>query len=97
MPCWAVGDGLSPNRTRWIGCKPGFFLHVRVLSRLFHRLFIAGLLALHRADKLAFFGDQVGLSDADTFTGWLAPFGGPEGVLAYLSRYTHPTAWQLIA
>ena len=64
-----LGGGLSPNGTRWIGCKPGFFLHVRVLSRLFRRLFIAGLLALHRADKLAFFGDQVGLTDADAFTG----------------------------
>jgi hypothetical protein len=100
-----VPGGLSPNGTRWIGCKPGFFLHVRVLSRLFRRLFIAGLLALHRAGKLAFFGDQVGLSDADAFTDWLAPFrksewvvyakppfGGPEAVLAYLSRYTHRVA-----
>jgi hypothetical protein len=99
------GGGLSPNGTRWIGCKPGFFLHVRVLSRLFRRLFIAGLLALHRAGKLAIFGDQVGLSDADAFTDWLAPFrksewvvyakppfGGPEAVLAYLSRYTHRVA-----
>ncbi len=99
------GGGLSPNGTRWIGCKPGFFLHVRVLSRLFRRLFIAGLLALHRAGKLAFFGDQVGLSDADAFTDWLAPFrksewvvyakppfGGREAVLAYLSRYTHRVA-----
>ena len=81
-----------------------------MLSRLFRRLFIAGSLALHRADKLVFFGDQVRLSDADAFTGWLAPFrksewvvyaqppfGGPEAVLAYLSRYTHPTARQWFA
>ncbi len=99
------GGGLSKDGNRWISCKPGFFLHVRVLSRLFRRLFIAGLLALHCAGKLAFFGDQVGLSDADAFTDWLAPFrksewvvyakppfGGPEAVLAYLSRYTHRVA-----
>jgi len=97
--------GLSPNGTRWIGCKPGFFLHVRVLSRLFRRLFIEGLLALNRAGEMTFFGDLAGLSGADAFTGWLAPFrksewvvyakppfGGPEAVLAYLSRYTHRVA-----
>jgi hypothetical protein len=57
------GGGLSKGGNRWIGCKPGFFLHVRVLSRLFRRLFIEGLLALHLAGELAFFGDLVGLSD----------------------------------
>jgi hypothetical protein len=99
------GGGLSPDGTRWIACKPGFFLHVRVLSRLFRRLFIEGLLALHRAGKLGFFGDLTGLSDAQAFTAYLAPlrktewvvyakppFGGPEAVLAYLSRYTHRVA-----
>jgi hypothetical protein len=99
------GGGLSPDGTRWIGCKPGFFLHVRVLSRLFRRLFIEGLLALNRAGELTFFGDLAGLSGADAFTGWLAPFrkpewvvyakppfGGPEAVLAYLSHYTHRVA-----
>ena len=99
------GGGLSPDGTSWVSCKPGFFLHVRVLSRLFRRLFIEGLLALHRADELAFFGDLVGLSDADVFAAYLAPlrktewvvyakppFGGPEAVLAYLSRYTHRVA-----
>jgi hypothetical protein len=99
------GGGLSRDRTRWIACKPGFFLHVRVLSRLFRRLFIEGLLALHRAGELAFFGDLIGLAGADTFARWLAPFrksewivyakppfGGPEAVLAYLSRYTHRVA-----
>jgi hypothetical protein len=97
--------GLPPNGTRWIGCKPGFFLHVRVLSRLFRRLFIEGLLALNRAGEMTFFGDLAGLSGADAFTGWLAPFrkpewvvyakppfGGPEAVLAYLSHYTHRVA-----
>ena len=57
------GGGLSPDGTRWVACKPGFFLHVRVLSRLFRRLFIEGLLALHRAGELDFFGDLAGLSE----------------------------------
>ena len=99
------GGGLSLGGTRWIACKPGFFLHVRVLSRLFRRLFIEGLLALHRAGELVYFGDLEGLADPDAFTTWLAPFrksewvvfakppfGGPEAVLAYLSRYTHRVA-----
>ncbi len=99
------GGGLSPDGTRWIACRPGFFLPVRVLSRLFRRLFIEGLLALHRARNLVFFGDLAGLAEADTFAAWLAPFrksewvvyakppfGGPEAVLAYLSRYTHRVA-----
>ena len=99
------GGGLSPDGTRWIACKPGFFLHVRVLSWLFRRLFLEGLLALHRAGELAFFGDLEGLADFGQFVAWLAPFrksewvvyakppfGGPEAVLAYLSRYTHCVA-----
>ena len=99
------GGGLSKGGNRWVACKPGFFLHVRVLSRLFRRLFIEGLLALQHAGELAFFGDQAGLSDADSFAKYLAPlrkkewvvyakppFGGPEAVLAYLSRYTHRVA-----
>ena len=99
------GGGLSLDSTRWIGCKPGFFLHVRVLSRLFRRLFVDGLLALHRAGKLVFFGDMIGLAEAQAFADWLAPFrktewvvyakspfGGPQAVLAYLSRYTHRIA-----
>lgn len=98
------GGGLSKDG-RWIGCKPGFFLPVRVLSRLFRRLFLDGLVALHRAGELAFFGDLRGLADAKAFAAWLAPFrktewvvyakppfGGPEAVLAYLSRYTHRIA-----
>lgn len=73
-------------------------LALTVLSRLFRRLFIEGLLALNRAGKLTFFGDLAGLSRADAFNGWLAPFrksdwvvpfGGPEAALAYLTHYTH--------
>jgi len=99
------GGGLSPGGTRWIASKPGFFLHVRVLSRLFRRLFIEGLMALHRSGDLAFYSDLEGLTETGAFANWLAPlrkiewviyakppFGGPEAVLAYLSRYTHRVA-----
>jgi hypothetical protein len=99
------GGGLSPDGTRWVSCRPGFFLPVRVLSRLFRRLFLEGLAALHGASKLAFFGDLEDLADPAAFAAWLAPlrkiewvvyakppFGGPEAVLAYLSRYTHRVA-----
>lgn len=99
------GGGLLPDGTRWVACKPGFFLHVRVLSRLFRRLFIEGLMSLHRAGQLAFFGDLNELTDARAFAAYLTPlrktewvvyakppFGGPEQVLAYLSRYTHRVA-----
>lgn len=95
------GGGLSKDGNRWVACKPGFFLHVRVLSRLFRRLFIEGLLALHCDGELNFFGDLAGLSKPQAFATYLAPlrkkewvvyakppFGGPEAVLAYLSRYT---------
>ena len=99
------GGGLSPDGARWVACRPGFFLQVRVLSRLFRRLFLEGLMDLHRAGKLAFFGHLERLAQADDFTAWLVPFrksewvvyakppfGGPEAVLAYLSRYTHRVA-----
>ncbi len=99
------GGGMSSDGTGWVACKPGFFLHVRVLSRLFRRLFIEGLMALHRSGELTFFADLAGLADAHAFTAYLAPlrktewvvyakppFGGPEAVLAYLSRYTHRVA-----
>lgn len=99
------GGGLSPDGTRWVKCKPGFFLHVRVLSRLFRRLFLEGLMALHQAGQLRFFDDLTGLADANAFAEWLTPFrkiewvvyakppfGGPKAVLAYLARYTHRVA-----
>ncbi|SLN36302.1 Putative transposase [Roseovarius litorisediminis] len=57
------GGGLSADGARWIRCRPGFFLPVKVLSRLFCRLFLEGLMRLHRAGKLRFFGDLVGLAD----------------------------------
>lgn len=99
------GGGVSVDGTRWIGCRPGFFLPVKVLSRLFRRLFLEGLMRLHKAGKLRFFSNLSGLADPDTFADHLAPlsktdwvvyakrpFGGPEAVLAYLSRYTHRVA-----
>ena len=97
------GGGLSPDGERWITCRPGFFLPVRVLSRLFRRLFLQKLAAAHQ--QLQFFGDHAPLANAKTFAAYLAPlrktewvvyakrpFGGPEAVLAYLSRYTHRVA-----
>jgi hypothetical protein len=99
------GGGVSRDGQRWITCRPGFFLPVKILSRLFRRLFLEGLVKLHKAGKLAFFGNLSGLGDPDAFVAHLAPlrktdwvvyakppFGGPEAVLAYLSRYTHRIA-----
>ncbi len=101
----APGGGLSPDGSRWVSCRPGFFLPVRVLSRLFRRLFLAGLSALHVAGRLAFHGGLTDLTRPDAFAALLAPlrradwvvyakrpFGGPEAVLAYLARYTHRVA-----
>ena len=99
------GGGLSPDGARWIACNPGFFLPVRVLSRLFRRLFLESLTALHAAGRLAFFGDLAPLAATDAFDAALAPlrrsdwfvyakrpFAGPQAVLAYLARYTHRVA-----
>ena len=99
------GGGLTPDGERWIACKPGFFLSVRVLSRLFRRRFLEALSLAHRAGRLQFFGDHASLADPRAFAEWLTPlrqcewvvyakrpFAGPEAVLAYLSRYTHRVA-----
>jgi hypothetical protein len=99
------GGGISLDDKRWVPCRPGFFLPVRVLSRLFRRLFLKALSAAHAAGRLSFFGDHFHLADAQSFEAFLAPlrkaewvvyakrpFGGPEAVLAYLSRYTHRVA-----
>jgi hypothetical protein len=99
------GGGISLDGTRWVSCRPGFFLPVRVLSRLFRRLFLDRLLAAHAADRLKFFGTHAALADPHAFAAYLAPsrkaewvvyakkpFGGPQAVLAYLSRYTHRVA-----
>jgi hypothetical protein len=99
------GGGLAPDGTRWVACRPGFFLSVRVLSRLFRRRFLEELQQLHDGGKLRFFGEHAALADAVAFKAWLAPlrkcewvvyakrpFAGPQAVLAYLSRYTHRVA-----
>lgn len=99
------GGGLSPDGERWVACRRGFFLPVRVLSRLFRRRFIEELEKLHHAGQLRFFGEEAGLAEAAAFGRWLAPlracewvvyakrpFAGPQAVLAYLSRYTHRVA-----
>jgi hypothetical protein len=99
------GGGLSPDGERWVACKPGFFLPVRVLSRLFRRRFLEELHQAHRTGRLQFFGEHAHLANASAFADWLAPlrecewvvyakrpFAGPAAVLAYLSRYTHRVA-----
>jgi hypothetical protein len=99
------GGGVAPDADRWVPCKPGFFLSVRVLSRFFRRRFLEELQNLHRDGQLKFFAEHVDLADAETFADWLMPlrqcewavyakrpFAGPEAVLAYLSRYTHRVA-----
>jgi hypothetical protein len=103
--CAVPGGGLSPDRTRWISCRPGFFLPVRVLSRLFRRLFLAALQTAFEQGELRFFGDLEPLRDPQRFRSYLGPlgkqewvvyakppFGGPARVLEYLGRYTHRVA-----
>ena len=103
--CLVPGGGMSPDGTRWVSCRPGFFLPVRVLSRLFRRLFLEKLRAAFDAGRLAFFGTLVRLADPAAFARYLAalrrvewvvyakrPFANPAAVLAYLGRYTHRVA-----
>jgi Zn finger protein HypA/HybF involved in hydrogenase expression len=100
-----AGGGLAADGERWVACKPGFFLPVRVLSRLFRRRFLEELHQAHHSGRLQFFGEFVRLADTRAFAQWLAPlrqcewvvyakrpFAGPAAVLAYLSRYTHRVA-----
>jgi hypothetical protein len=99
------GGGIALDGRRWISSRPAFILPVRVLGKLFRRLFLTRLIALHDAGRLAFFGAMAHLGDRRTFLRhlspvrkkrWIvyakAPFAGPEAVLAYLSRYTHRVA-----
>ena len=99
------GGGLSADGSQWIPCRANFFLPVRILSRLFRRLFLEGLTKLQRAGRLAFFGEHAALADSAAFDAFLEPlhkpewvvyakepFAGPRAVLAYLSRYTHRVA-----
>jgi ssDNA-binding Zn-finger/Zn-ribbon topoisomerase 1 len=99
------GGGISLDGTKWVACRPGFFLPVRVLSRLFRRLFLDKLVTAHQAGELQFFGKHAPLIDRQAFAAYLAPlrnsqwvvyskrpFGGPKDVLRYLARYTHRVA-----
>ena len=99
------GGGIAPDGTRWVSSRPAFLLPVRVLGKLFRRLFLTRLTALHDAGRLSFFGSMAQLAERRAFLRHLsparkkrwvvyakAPFAGPEAVLAYLARYTHRVA-----
>ena len=105
VPMIVPGGGIALDGQRWISSRPGFLLPVRVLGKLFRRLFLTRLIALHEAGRLAFFGSMAQLADRRAFQRHLspvrtkrwvvyakAPFAGPEAVLAYLSRCTHRVA-----
>jgi Putative transposase/Transposase zinc-binding domain len=105
LHCVVPGGGLSPDDTRWISCKPGFFLPVRVLSRLFRRLFLEYLQTAFDAGKIQFFTALANLENRREFVRYLAPlrkaewvvyakapFSGPQQVLDYVGRYTHRVA-----
>ncbi len=105
LHCVVPGGGLSTDGTRWISCRPGFFLPVRVLSRLFRRLFLTGLQQAFDDGQLRFGGTLDALADGETFASHLAPtrqvdwvvyakapFAGPPQVLEYVGRYTHRVA-----
>ena len=99
------GGGISMDGTRWVSCRSNFLLSVRVLSRLFRRLYLEMLAKAYEAGELNFYGRHAGLAEPDKFTRFLQPlrktewvvyakrpFGGPDAVLSYLSRYTHRIA-----
>ncbi|EKS72777.1 IS91 family transposase [Caballeronia sp. Lep1P3] len=105
LHCVVPGGGLAPDGSRWVACKPGFFLPVRVLSRLFRRLFLERLEHAFDMGELRFFSSLAPLAERGEFAHYLAgarhaewvvyakePFGGPEQVLDYLGRYTHRVA-----
>ena len=94
------GGGISRDGSRWVACRPGFFLPVKVLSRRFRKLYLRYLQQAYAAGKLQFHGELEPLSDPTNFglhkMKWVVyakpPFGGPERVLDYLGRYTHRVA-----
>lgn len=105
LHCVVPGGGLSADHERWIACRPGYFLTVEVLSRLFRRLFLEALEEAFESGGLGFFGDLEPLRHPTAFNTYLAPlreadwvvyakppFGGPQQALAYLGRYTHRVA-----
>ena len=105
LHCVVPGGGIAPHGSQWVACRTGFFLPVRVLSRLFRRLFLKRLQAAFDLGRLSFFSSLQHLQDPPAFAHYLAllrqsewvvyakrPFGGPQQVLAYLGRYTHRVA-----
>src|SRR5882672_9029513 len=105
LHCVVPGGGIAPDGTRWIACRPGFFLPVRVLSRLFHRLFLEQLEQAFATGQLQFSGALASLHEPQAFAAYLAPlrqrewvvyakkpFGNAQRVLDYLGRYTHRVA-----
>jgi hypothetical protein len=105
LHCVVAGGGLAPDGDRWISCRPGFFVSVRVLSRLFRRLFLKSLRRAFESGKLHFFSSLESLRDLKAFLRYLAPvqkkewvvyakppFAGPQKVLDYVGRYTHRVA-----
>jgi hypothetical protein len=112
LHCVVTGGGLACDAAgrleqpaRWVSCRPGFFLPVRVLSRLFRGKFLAGLRQAYSAGRLRLAGEAAALAVPEAFAGWLAalhrrewvvyakpPFGGPQQALKYLARYTHRVA-----
>jgi hypothetical protein len=105
LHCVVPGGGISPDGTRWISCRPNFFLPVAVLARLFRRLFVDYLTQAFDAGDLQFFSSLEPLRMRDAFLRHIAssrkkdwvvyakpPFAGPEEVLKYVARYTHSVA-----
>lgn len=105
LHCVIPGGGLSPDHQRWIPCRPGFFLHVRVLSRFFRRRFLERLEHAFDSGQLKFFSSLESLRERDAFQRYLNPlrdqewvvyakpsFADPEKVFDYLGRYTHRVA-----
>jgi hypothetical protein len=105
LHCVVAGGGLAPEGGRWVSCRPGFFLPVRVLSRLFRRLFLKLLQKAYESGKLHFFSSLESLHELGAFLRYLSPirkkewvvyskppFAGPQQVLDYVGRYTHRVA-----
>jgi Putative transposase/Transposase zinc-binding domain len=105
LHCVVPGGGLSADHSHWIACRPGFFLPVKVLSRLFRGKFVAFLREARKQDRLTYAGQSSALAETEGFNRWLGelsqiewvvyakpPFGGPQQVLKYLARYTHRVA-----
>jgi hypothetical protein len=105
LHCVVTGGGLSPDGRRWRATRPGYFLPVKVLGRLFRGKFLAGLQAAYDAGRLCLQGSVAYLADAPEFRRWLTPlyrrdwvvyakppFGGAAQVFRYLGRYSHRVA-----